>query len=255
MPCISCASFTVRRTGHDEWRGWPHTRVLACGGFDFAYLLLAVPPLKPLTPPPQPSNPQSSPFPAKHLAGRHPHAILSRVHRIPSRPSLTRALPPFLSAVPHLLTCKPYNLQTIIVQAPSNFSHPGDLLSCQHNAPVSPLAATPMNLPASVANKRLTENLTPLDSTLTKNRGEGVSPTFKPSNLQTFQPSNLPTFKRFSPPFNFQLSTVNLPSPISPPYLVTSLRPHFGAHLPKRSIAQPKGDAILDLAFSRCPKE
>jgi hypothetical protein len=38
----------------------------------------------PLTPPPQPSNPQFSPFPAKHLAPRHSHAILSRVYRAPS---------------------------------------------------------------------------------------------------------------------------------------------------------------------------
>jgi hypothetical protein len=37
--------------------------------------------------------------------------------------------------------------------------------------PISPLAATLMDLPASVANKRLTVWLTPLDATLTKNRG------------------------------------------------------------------------------------
>jgi hypothetical protein len=40
--------------------------------------------------------------------------------------------------------------------------------------PVSPLAATPMGLPTSVANKRLTAILSPLDATLTKNRGEGL---------------------------------------------------------------------------------
>src|SRR5713226_4615155 len=36
---------------------------------------------------------------------------------------------------------------------------------------LSPLAATLMGLPASVANKRLTFRLNPLDATLTKNRG------------------------------------------------------------------------------------
>jgi hypothetical protein len=39
--------------------------------------------------------------------------------------------------------------------------------------PVSPLVATRMGLPTSVANKRLTVFLSPLDATLTKNRGEG----------------------------------------------------------------------------------
>src|SRR5260370_42020148 len=37
--------------------------------------------------------------------------------------------------------------------------------------PLSSLAATLMNLPASVANKRLTPYLNPLDATFTKNRG------------------------------------------------------------------------------------
>jgi len=41
------------------------------------------------------------------------------------------------------------------------------------NSPVSPLAAPLMDLPASVANKRLTAWLSPLDATLTKNRGVG----------------------------------------------------------------------------------
>jgi len=38
---------------------------------------------------------------------------------------------------------------------------------------LSSLAATLMSLPASVANKRLTENLNPLAATLTKNQGAG----------------------------------------------------------------------------------
>src|SRR6267143_1909134 len=54
---------------------------------------------------------------------------------------------------------------------PSKSSLPRLLLSRQHFAPLSPLAATLMNLPASVANKGLTYRLSPLDATLTKKRG------------------------------------------------------------------------------------
>ncbi len=50
-------------------------------------------------------------------------------------------------------------------------SRPSQLLSRQQSAPVSPLDATLMDLPASVANKGLTAWLNPLDATLTKNRG------------------------------------------------------------------------------------
>ena len=56
----------------------------------------------------------------------------------------------------------------------SKSSHPTQLLSRRHSVRVSPLAATLMVFPASVANKRLTVGLSPLDATLTKDRGEGV---------------------------------------------------------------------------------
>jgi len=55
-------------------------------------------------------------------------------------------LPPFLTSLPHYLLT---------------------------SSSLSPLAATLMDLPASVANKRLTVRLSPLAATLTKNRGEG----------------------------------------------------------------------------------
>src|SRR5580704_4329878 len=58
-----------------------------------------------------------------------------------------------------------------VLLTPSKSSRPTQLLSLQHSARVSPLAATLTNLPASIANKRLTQSLNPLDSTLTKNRG------------------------------------------------------------------------------------
>ena len=54
---------------------------------------------------------------------------------------------------------------------PPRSSHPRPLVSSQQSAPLSPLSATLMDLPASVANKRLTQSLSPLDSALTKNRG------------------------------------------------------------------------------------
>src|SRR6266850_6838825 len=64
----------------------------------------------------------------------------------------------------------------IVLLAPPKSSHPTQLLPRQYFAPVSPLAATLMDLPASVANKRLTARLSPLAATLTKNRGEGAQP-------------------------------------------------------------------------------
>jgi hypothetical protein len=60
------------------------------------------------------------------------------------------------------------------IQSPSKACHPRALLSSQHRAPLSPLPATLMDHPPSVANKRLTAELTPLDATLTKNRGRGA---------------------------------------------------------------------------------
>jgi hypothetical protein len=77
-------------------------------------------------------------------------------------------------------------------------SHLRALLSRQQSAPVSPLAATLMDLPASVANKRLTAGLTPLDATLTKNTGEGAPPvdlsTFRRSDVQTIPNPLFPFF-------------------------------------------------------------
>src|SRR6266403_2060573 len=62
----------------------------------------------------------------------------------------------------------------VVLLAPSKPPHPEQLLSRQQSTPISPLTATLMNLPTSVANKRLTQKLSPLDSALTKNRGWGA---------------------------------------------------------------------------------
>jgi hypothetical protein len=66
----------------------------------------------------------------------------------------------------------------VVLLTPSKSFYPRPLLSCQQSVRacpglrrVSPLSATLMDPLASVANKRLTPNLTPLDATLTKNRG------------------------------------------------------------------------------------
>jgi len=67
----------------------------------------------------------------------------------------------------------PGTARRAVILTPSRSSHPTQLLSCKQVTPVSPLAATLMDLPASVANKRLTRLLSPLAATLTKNRGEG----------------------------------------------------------------------------------
>src|SRR5882724_10557705 len=69
----------------------------------------------------------------------------------------------------------------VVLLTPSKSSAPTQLLSCQHFIPVSPLAATLMGLPASVANKRLTAELNLLDATLTENRGVG-GPSGTPSS-------------------------------------------------------------------------
>src|SRR5713226_6761433 len=76
---------------------------------------------------------------------------------------------------------------------PKSF-HPFPLPSRQPSAPVSPLAATLIDLPASVANKRLTVRLSSLDATLTNNRGVGpvmVNQLLLRTNYPVFRP--LPT--------------------------------------------------------------
>ena len=66
---------------------------------------------------------------------------------------------------------------------------------------LSPLTATLMDLRASVANKRLTAWLSPLDATLTKNRGGGPPPrTFRRSDAGNFRRGDVQTFGRSPSP-------------------------------------------------------
>src|SRR5580704_690318 len=91
------------------------------------------------------------------------------------RPCLTHAEPAFPPAFLHLLSLQRSSVPTIFDLTLLGSPHPNPLLCCQQSAPVNRLAATLMKLPVSVANKRLTEKLTPLPATLTKNRGPGVA--------------------------------------------------------------------------------
>src|SRR5712692_7038428 len=67
--------------------------------------------------------------------------------------------------------CASYSPHSILFQS----SHPKSLLSRQHFAPISPSDCNTYGSPASIANKRLTPRLNPLDATLTKNRGSHLS--------------------------------------------------------------------------------
>src|SRR6266481_91397 len=91
----------------------------------------------------------------------------------------------------------------LVLLIPPKSSHPRPLLSRQQSAPISPLSATLMNLPTSVANKRLTQKLSPLDSALTKNTGVGgvmvnqIPPGFKILVLSFQALTNCPFRKSF----------------------------------------------------------
>src|SRR4029077_8148693 len=70
---------------------------------------------------------------------------------------------------PILARLRRASMGQLVLLTPQNPSHPKTLLSRQHFAHISPLDATLIGLLASVANKRLTDQLNPLDATLTKN--------------------------------------------------------------------------------------
>jgi hypothetical protein len=140
-----------------------------------------------------------------------------------------------------------------VLLTPSIPSQPTQLPSRQQSAPLTPLAAALTNLPPSIANKRLTQSLNPLDSTLTRNRGAGVAlqplvtsfhPYLVPSshrlNIQTC--NSFPVTSLAAPPCNFHRITSSqkpwgggppvfsqrsdVPTCHSlPPYFLTSFRP------------------------------
>src|SRR6266851_5086026 len=86
-----------------------------------------------------------------------------------------------------------------VLPTPTSSSHRSPLLSRQQLSSLTPLAATLMDFPASVANKRLTAGLNPLDATLTENREErGVMVNQHPPELDvwTFRRSDVAAFQR-----------------------------------------------------------
>ena len=96
----------------------------------------------------------------------------------------------------------------VLLTPPPKSSHPSQSLPRQQSASLSPLAATLMHPPASVANKRLTVGLSPLDATLTKNRG--VHPSSQRAlslrafpAVRTFKRFDVQTFQRVSQPSPF----------------------------------------------------
>src|SRR6266581_3672372 len=123
----------------------------------------------------------------------HPHRFS---HSWPCLPESldTKSLPhlvtslhpyfPFSKSLPHNLFADPHPLTPVESYRFKNSGGGGPGVS--HPPSISPLAATLMGLLASVPNKRLTTCLSPLDATLTKNRG-GTS--FKPkANLSFVKP-------------------------------------------------------------------
>ena len=82
--------------------------------------------------------------------------------------------------------------QVVLLTCSESF-HPTQLLSRQHFVRVSPLAATFMVSPASVANKRLTVGLGPLDATLTRTRGRGLQLSSEAVSPSWHSPFPLPT--------------------------------------------------------------
>src|SRR6266571_1875590 len=110
----------------------------------------------------------------------------------------------------------------VVLLTPLESPHPKALLSSQQPAPISPLAATLMDSPASVANKRLTVELSPLDATLTKNTGGGDILLLRNSSLTTRHGTQVLSLAGACEPawphplylLPFQLSTVDCQLPV-----------------------------------------
>src|ERR1700719_33911 len=97
----------------------------------------------------------------------------------------------FVKSARFFRACEPCAPRPAVLLTPSNFcvlrllpeesTRPAQLLAHQHLLRVSSLDATLMASPASVANKRLTVELNPLDAILTEKRGWGLRPAYLPA--------------------------------------------------------------------------
>jgi len=155
--------------------------------------------------------------------------------------------------------------QMVLLTSSASF-HPTQLLSRQQPTPVSPLAATLMDFPASVANKRLTAELSPLDATLTKNRGAGGVSVNQLPPVPAFRRSNIPT--RLQPSFvlnrlhtlSFSVSCNSFTCHSYENNRVCANNSHSGAqrpplHLEQRFDVQTCGRSDLQTnKLSPCPK-
>jgi hypothetical protein len=146
----------------------------------------------------------------------------------------------------------------VVLLAPSKSSHPRRLLSRQHCASISPLSATLMNLPASVANKRLTPAPNRLDATLTKNTGRVNLLTLQRSNAPFASRTNLRDVQTCNDPRPNSLHCAFLANPLTlKSYPSTSYKNHRGggvagsANLPIgfRSSKQNRNPAFSPLSF------
>jgi hypothetical protein len=131
------------------------------------------------------------------------------------------------------------------IQTPSKASHTRALLYRQR-APLSPLAATLTDHPATVVNKRLAASLTPLDATLTKNQGVGASLTFQPSNVQmrSLHPACSCGTRSDPRPNSFPHTFLATPHQLTP-YLSHSYNNH-GGHPPSFPSLFPRPLRSLD---------
>ena len=129
------------------------------------------------------------------LAAVHPRPLVSPSsrdlcgRRLPGLPRASREPGRDVSALDcsFSFTLSNLHLSTFDFQTCSN-SFPYLVTSLLASSFLSPLSATLIDLPASVANKRLTPWLSPLDATLTKNRGPHLPASFSDvQDLQTFR--------------------------------------------------------------------
>ena len=118
----------------------------------------------------------------------------------------TRNFPP-TAAAPSLSLPRPFDVQPL---------RRADIASA---IPITPLNATHMDLPVSMANKRLTLKVTPLNTTLAKNKGAGVA-------LQPLVTSLFPYLVPSSHRLNVQSCNSFSVTSLAAPHLTTSIESH-----------------------------
>ena len=131
----------------------------------------------------------------------------------------------------------------VVLLTSSEFFHRTQLPSRQQSTAVNPLAATLMDFPASVANRRLTPGLSPLDATLTKKQG-GWGVLLLTSSLC------FPTFKRaFNRPlFSIASTLFHFPYPVTPLLACPPWRA-----TPTKTVGCVPTISILELNLEICP--